>query len=183
MRGLQLRLEQNVLPLPAFARELHDQFGSVLRRAIRDEVLANGLYDVGQLLRLTLASPSDPTVFALTGGPKDFRRVVSAPDRRERFVRDDGAVLHFALVVRERQAMPMDLIAYGFEVYFPSDGPIPFVRFDLNDRRHSNDDLGLRAHLHPGNEDLQLPSPLMDPVEVLNFMIYRCRPRRDTPRS
>jgi hypothetical protein len=98
-------------------------------------------------------------------------------------MRDDGAVVHFALIVREQPGASLDLIAYGFEIYFPSHQPIAFVRFDLNDHRHSNDDLGLRAHLHPGNEDLQLPSPLLFPLDALNFLIYRCRPRRDTPRS
>jgi hypothetical protein len=183
MRDLQLQLEQNVPALPTTAKELHEQFGSVLLRAIRDEALVNGAYHVGQLLRLTATSRSgDPHVFALTGGPKDLRREAS-PRREERFLRDDGAVIHFALIVRERQGAPLDLIAYGFEIYFPTRQPIAFVRFDLNDRRHSNDDLGLRAHLHPGNEDLQLPSPLLFPLDALNFLIYRCRPRRDTPRS
>ena len=93
-------------------------------------------------------------------------------------------MIHFALTVRQRRDAPLDVIAYGFEVYFPSpEPPIAFVRFDLNDRRHSNDDLGLRAHVHPGNDDLQLPSPLLSPLDALNFLIYRCRPRRDTPRS
>jgi hypothetical protein len=183
MQDLQLRLEQNVPALPTTASELREQIGRVLRRAIRNEVLANGVYDVGQLLRLTPASQNgDPNVFALTGGPKDFGRTDS-PQHTSHFIRDDGAVIHFALVVREQQGAPLDLIAYGFEVYFPLKQPIAFVRFDLNDRRHSNDDLGLRAHLHPGNEDLQLPSPLLSPLDALNFLIYRCRPRRDTPRS
>jgi len=183
MRDLQRRLEQDVPALPATAKELREQFGHVLRRAIRDEALVNGVYDVGKLLRLTEASRSgDPHVFALTGGPKDFGRTDS-PQHASHFIRDDGAVIHFSLTVRERRETSLDLIAYDFEIYFPSQQPIAFVRFDLNDRRHSNDDLGLRAHLHPGNEDLQLPSPLLFPLDALNFLIYRCRPRRDTPRS
>jgi hypothetical protein len=182
MRELQLRLEHNVPVLPATAAELHDQFGRALRRAILDEALVNGVYAVGQLLRLSVASRSgDPNVFALTGGLKDFGRAASSP--REHFMRDDGAVIHFALTVRERRPAPLDLVAYGFEIYFSSKLPISFIRFDLNDRRHSNDDLGLRAHLHPGNDDLQLPSPLLFPLDALNFLIYRCRSRRDTPRS
>lgn len=183
MRDLQLRLEQNVPALPTTATDLHEELGRVLRRAIRDEVLVNGVYDVGQLLRLTTASRrGDPHVFALTGGPKDFGRTDS-PQHASHFIRDDGAVIHFSLIVRERPETSLDLIAYGFEIYFPSQQPIAFVRFDLNDRKHSNDDLGLRAHLHPGNEDLQLPSPLLSPLDALNFLIYRCRPRKDTPRS
>lgn len=183
MRDLQHRLEQHGPALPATAVALHQQMGRALRRAILDEALVNGEYDIGQLFRFTPPSRTgDPDVFALVGGPKDFRRDPS-PRRGERFIRDDGAVIHFALTVRQRGGAPLDLVAYNFEVYFPSQQPIAFLRFDLNDRRHSNDDLGLRAHLHPGNDDLQLPSPLLSPLDALNFLIYRCRPRRDTPRS
>lgn len=133
-----------VLELPATAVELHEQFGRVLRSAILDEALVNGVYDVGQLLRLTVAGRSgDPNVFALTGGPKDFGRTAS-PQHVSHFIRDDGAVIHFSLAVRERPGAPLDLVA---------------------------------------NEDLQLPSPLLSPLDALNFLIYRCRPRRDTPRS
>ena len=65
------------------AAELHDQLGRVLRRAILDEALVNGVDDVGQLLRLTAADrASDPHVFALIGGPKDFRRVAAPQPRR-----------------------------------------------------------------------------------------------------
>jgi hypothetical protein len=121
-------------------------------------------------------------VFEITGGPKEFVRA-TAPELAGHFLRDDGGVVHFALTVREQRGRPLDLIAYGFEVYFPDRQPIAFVRFDLNDRRHSNADLGLRAHLHPGHEDLQLPSPLLPPIDALTFVLYRCRLRRDTPRT
>jgi hypothetical protein len=86
--------------------------------------------------------------------------------------------------VKSPDSMDATMIAYDFEVYFPSgERLIPFIRFDLNSRGHSNDELGLRAHLHPGHEDLQLPSPLLSPLDALNFVIYRCRPRREALRS
>ncbi|HET7504851.1 MAG TPA: hypothetical protein VFK02_27700, partial [Kofleriaceae bacterium] len=74
-------------------------------------------------------------------------------------------------------------LAYGFEVYFPSRDPIAFVRFDLNLRGHDNDESGLRSHLHPGNDDLQLPSPVLTPAEGLLLVLYGCRPRRAVVRS
>lgn len=121
-------------------------------------------------------------VFAITGGPKEFSRA-SEPRLDQHFVRDDHGVVHFSLEVQESRGNPLELIAYNFEVYFPDRQPIPFVRFDLNDRGHSNDDLGLRAHVHPGHDDIQLPSPLLPPIEALRFVLYRCRLRRDVPRS
>jgi hypothetical protein len=97
-------------------------------------------------------------------------------------MRDDGGVVNFSLEVLQGVGS-LELIAYGFELYFPDCQPIPFVRFDLNDRGHSNDDLGLRAHVHPGHDDLQLPSPMLPPLDALKFVLYRCRLRRPTPRS
>ncbi len=156
----------------------------MLRRAVLDEILRNGLYDVGRLLRLSEGTPgSNGTSFTLTGGPKDFDRPTTAPAMDGRFVREDGAVIHFALTLLECSERPLELVAYGFEIYFPSGEPISFIRFDLNGRGHANEEHGLRAHLHPGHDDLQLPSPVFSPVDALSFLIYRCRLHREAPRA
>ena len=184
LRDLQGRLELALRPLPVHARDLREDVASVLRRAVLSEVLRNGEYDVANLLRLSEGTPSDTgTVFTLTGGPKEFARPTVSVNAREHFVRDDDAVIHFALTLRERHDIPLELIAYGFEIYFPSKEPIWFVRFDLNKRGDENAEFGLRSHLHPGHEDLQLPSPLLSPVEALNFVLYRCRLHRGVSRT
>lgn len=183
MRALQLRGEQLTSLLPTTANQLFELFRRALHKAVRQEVLINAPYDVSKLLRLTPGGRGGGRdVFAITGGPKEFSRA-TAPRPGDHFVRDDGGVVHFSLEVREIRGSPLDLIAYDFEVYFPDRQPLPFVRFDLNDRGHSNDDLGLRAHTHPGHDDIQLPSPLLPPLEALKFVLYRCRLRRATPRS
>ena len=183
MRALQRRGEQVASPLPETAKQLFRLFRQALLKAVQEEVLINGTYQVSKLLRLTPGGRrGDPEVFAITGGPKEFSRA-SVARPADHFVRDDVGVVHFSLEVRESRGIPLGLIAYDFEVYFPDRQPLPFVRFDLNDRGHSNDDLGLRAHVHPGHEDIQLPSPLLPPLEALKFVLYRCRLRRVTPRS
>jgi hypothetical protein len=183
MRELQRRGEQLTPPLPSTATRLFELFRRALHKAVREEVLINAPYDVSKLLRLTRGGRSGGSdVFAITGGPKEFLRA-TAPRPGDHFVRDDGGVVHFSLEIQEIHGSPLGLIAYNFEVYFPDRQPIPFVRFDLNDRGHSNDDLGLRAHVHPGHDDIQLPSPLMPPLEALKFVLYRCRLRRAIPRS
>lgn len=183
MREFQLRGEQVPPRLPSTAKQLFQLFSRALHKAVREEVLVNGSYDVSRLLRLASGGRSGgPDVFAITGGPKEFSRATVARPG-DHFVRDDGGVVHLSLEVRQFQDRPLELIAYDFEVYFPDRRPIPFVRFDLNDRGHSNDDLGLRAHLHPGHDDILLPSPFLPPIEALGFVLYRCRLRRDIARS
>jgi hypothetical protein len=179
MLAMQARLSSTLSVLPTKASDLLGDLARILRRAILDEVLQNGAYQVGKLLRLS--SPDHSGIRTLTGGPKQFKR---PPAQKEtHFVRDDGAVVHFSLTIREVPSQPIELVAYGFEVYFPDQEPIRFLRFDLNQQGHENDDLGLRSHLHPGHDDLQLPCPWLSPVDALTFLLHGCRPRRETPRG
>lgn len=47
-----------------------------------------------------------------------------------------------------------------------------FVRFDLNMPGHHNEAPGLRCHLHPGHDDLQVPAPFMKPLEIVDLCVY-----------
>ena len=155
---------------------------TLLLRAIRDEVLQNGMHSVKKLLRLTPDPNGRPLCWVVTGGPIGFGRVAE-PDPETRFVRTDGGIVHFQMTLVERDAGSVEVLAYGFEVYFPSRQPIAFVRFDLNFRGHGNDEAGLRSHLHPGNDDLQLPSPVLEPREAVLLVLYGCRAQREVARS
>ncbi|MFV8749137.1 hypothetical protein ACNOYE_01155 [Nannocystaceae bacterium ST9] len=67
-----------------------------------------------------------------------------------------------------------------FELVFP-DGHVPtFVRFDLNEPGHENEEREIRSHMHPSNDDLLVPAPVMGPEELLDVLIRRLRaPRGD----
>jgi hypothetical protein len=51
MRALQLRGEQVTSPLPSTAKQLFQLFSRALHKAVHEEVLINGTYDVSRLLR------------------------------------------------------------------------------------------------------------------------------------
>jgi hypothetical protein len=182
LRRLQQRLSAATPALSVAPRDLYEQLRVLLTRAIRQQVLRNGMYAVKKLLRLTPDPEGRPSCWVLTGGPLDFGRSAE-PDLHTHFVRADGGVVHFAMTMRGDDAGNVEVLAYGFEVYFPSREPIAFVRFDLNFRDHGNDEVGLRSHLHPGHDDLQLPSPVLAPLEALLLVLYGCRPRRELSRS
>ena len=184
MKSLQDRLEASLARLPATAQELHEALRRILQQAVRAEALRTPPYEVSKLLRLTSSqSKQGGSLIAITGGPKDFSRLDNEVDPKERLVRDDGAVIHFSISVKELPGSDrVRLHAYDFELYFPLKQPMWFVRFDLNEPGHENQDLGLRSHLHPSHEDLQVPSPVLSPMEVLSFLLYRMRLRRDVQR-
>lgn len=183
MRTLQIRM-QGLPALPSKASALLGDLTRICQGAVLCEALQNGSYWIKELVQLAPKPGRNSNVHTIVGGPKDFTRLVKTPVVTERLVRDDGAVVHFALTVAEQPGdQPLKLVSYGFEVYFPSKEPIEFIRFDLNYDGHNNDDLGLRSHLHPSHEQFQLPSPLLSPTEALRFCIYRCRPRRDVGRT
>jgi hypothetical protein len=90
-------------------------------------VLQNGMYTVKKLLRLTPDPKHGPRYWVLTGGPIDFRRATE-PESGTRFMRTDGGIVHFQMTLRECDARSIEVLAYGFEIYFLSRAPIAFVR-------------------------------------------------------
>lgn len=187
MRQLQERLDGSLGKLPATANELHDALRQILQKAVRTEALKTPPYSASDLLTCSESSEKSMRgglVYAIAGGPKDFERLIADIDPKERIVRDDDAVIHFTITVEEVPGESTLLLhAYDFELYFPLSEPMGFVRFDLNKPGHMNDDLGLRSHCHPSHENLLVPSPLLSPPELLSFLIYGLRLRRDAQRN
>jgi hypothetical protein len=106
-------------------------------------------------------------VRAIVGGVKDFSR---APESIQ-LCRTDGAWFHFTLLLEEQRRECIRLLAYDFELVYP-DGHRPwFVRFDLNPPGHPNEAREIRSHLHPGSEDLMVPSPILEPLEAIHLML------------
>jgi hypothetical protein len=116
-----------------------------------------------------------PGEHVIVGGIKDFAR------HREsaRIVRDDGAWLHFTMTLRWNGKKSLEMLAYDFELVFPEGHVPPFVRFDFNKPGHDSEKKGMRSHSHPGNDDLQLPAPLMTPEELLDLFLENIRSRNE----
>jgi len=107
------------------------------------------------------------------GGDKNQARV---RDRRH-FERPDGAWFDFAITLSESKA-GLELLAFDFEIRFSTDAAVPFIRFDLNLAGHANEAREMRCHVHPGSDEIQVPSPLMSPLEILELFIVQLRPTR-----
>lgn len=174
---LQARICGTSYHLEPTAERVYEQIKRALQSGYHQEHLRTPPHRFGQLLKLDRA-PKDHTPQAthmIVGGPrgKDFNRRLSADTL---FERHDGALFNFAVILGQGQQAP-ELLAYDFELRFPdpviTEHALPrFVRFDLNLPGHGNADAGLRCHLHPGHDDLQAPSALMTPVEVLELFLY-----------
>ncbi|MDI3283674.1 hypothetical protein [Polyangium sp. 15x6] len=180
MRAVQARILGAGLPLGVTTpKELRDRIRTRLLRASNQERIRTPLQGIHRWVN---EGPGDKRYErVITGGIKDFaRRPESA-----RIKRDDGAWLHFTMTVRWDGKSALEMLAYDFELVFPTGHVPPFVRLDLNEPGHHNEAIGLRSHIHPGNDDLQLPAPLMTPEELLDlFLGDELRPRdKDKPRT
>ena len=164
-----------------------------LLREIRDHLVSacdEGLlvmkpHDVFARLKLK-DSPlgTQPEYTGIYGGDKDLKRRGTRPH----FLRRDGAWFVFTITVRKRDAAPLELYAYDFELCFPDrrdlEAPLPrFVRFDLNQPGHDNQGKGLRCHTHPGHDDLMAPAPLMSPIELLDLFLNDALALPEHPRE
>ncbi|MEZ4298386.1 MAG: hypothetical protein R3B70_25770 [Polyangiaceae bacterium] len=156
------------MPLPGSARDLFLEIRRHLVEASDEGALSSSQSDIFRLLKTAESPFRDRDQKAIVGGEKDLKRTGDHPC----FVRHDGARLHFTITVTQRAGEPLFLFAYDFELMFPKDLSPRFVRFDLNEPDHRNDREGIRSHLHPGHDDLQVPAPLLHPVELLDVLIY-----------
>jgi hypothetical protein len=171
--ALQSHICQRPVDLPCTVQELVWRMQSQLTGVCDDGLLRTKKAEIQALLKPGKSRlASGPEYVGIYGGEKDFHRSGKNP----RFIRDDGAWFVFTITVRHRAKEPLLLIAYDFEICFPE--PMPrFVRLDLNQPEHPNEEPGLRCHVHPGHDDLRLPAPLMTPIEVLDLFTRGLRPR------
>lgn len=84
--------------------------------------------------------------------------------------RRDGSRISFGVTLRK--ASPLELVAYRFHIRFPDGRIPPFLRFDLNSADSGDPLSEPRCHVHPGTDELRLPSPVMAPLEILAKIVY-----------
>jgi len=179
---LQARICDQPLLLEGDENTLLRALRNILRRASDERLLRNPPHEVFSLVKRTALPPDAAAIrgaVAIAGGEKNQHR---SRDKKH-FERADGAWFDFTITVARADGPALELLAYDFELRLP-DGlqPPPWLRFDLNLPGHDNEEDGLRSHLHPGNDDLQAPAPLMYPLELLDLFIHgfhgRSKPRR-----
>jgi hypothetical protein len=174
--GLQNR--SAVPNLPVNAKEIWKQLQLTLQRALRAGLLKTGHYEISRLLRPVTESAwhAGGRAYAISCGPTDDK--LKVPNSRECLVRDDEAVLSFSVTVGQLPGNSiLELVAYRFDLAFPGANRVPFVRFDLDPPNEGHTNEGLRAHIHPGMEEGRLPSPILNPVEALQFLLMHLRER------
>jgi|GEM_PF-3580835 len=149
-----------------------------LLKAIHEERLDAGLHEISRSVRVT-RSERVTDAFDLVGGRRNFDRDPALADLRT----PDGGWITFSAVLRPN-GDTLEILAYTFERVFRSDAQPRFVRFDYNVPDHDNDKRGLRSHVHPGNDDMQLPSPILAPHELIELLLGEMGPAADrAPRT
>jgi len=147
------------------------------RDASDDRILKTQPHEVYSYIKKIDPPPEAQAIrgaLAIIGGEKNQHR---SKDRRH-FLRDDGAWFDFTITVARSPRGPLELLAYDFELRFPGPQPPAWIRLDLNLPGHDNEAKGLRSHLHPGNDDIQAPAPVLSPLELLDLFLHGFRSTR-----
>jgi hypothetical protein len=155
------------------AKELYTQIFKCLNTARDQRVLKTKLEEIHKLLKMT----PDKSKIAIIGGGRNFKRIKEIPH----FERVDGCWFDFSILVDEA-LRPAEIIGFDFEIRFPEDSQVSFIRFDLNLPNHDNEERGMRFHIHPGSDDFMIHSPPMSPLEILHLFLYGL-PIPEKPRS
>jgi hypothetical protein len=149
-----------------------------LNTANSDRILKTKLSEIYQFLKKT---PSEKNRVLITGGRKDGKANFKRNKDFPHFERVDGCWFDFIILVNDN-GKEAEIIGFDFEIRFPEDHQVKFIRFDLNLPNHNNEERGMRFHLHPGSDDLMIHSPPMSPLEILHLFLYGL-PLREKPRS
>jgi hypothetical protein len=178
--AVQERISGAKPSLPVTEDELFRALRKMLLTASDEGILTNEPHVIHNYLKKTQPPPearAHQSAVAIVGGEKNQHR----SKERKHFLRADGAWFDFAITVARSRGGPLALLGYDFEIRFPQGQAPSWIRIDLNLPGHDNEEDGLRSHLHPGNDDLQAPAPVLSPLELLDLFLHGFR-GRDRPR-
>jgi hypothetical protein len=174
---LQLRVLGGSSLILAGIREVKDLknlLRSRVTRAFADDILVKDFAHLIWSRKLPRRGRSED--IAVWGGVEvNQKRDPALPH----FLRADGAWFDFHIELRRYAGDlgqfrgDLELHGYGYEIRFPSDlgCGVSWLRFDLNPPGHDNEIRNVRAHFHPGDDDLQAPSPVLHPEEALEILL------------
>ena len=166
-RLLQERAGQAQPPLAHSVEELVTEIFALLIDASDDETLVSAPEDVYGLLRHRRNGRNPETLTVWCGENFDDGR-----EGGDYLHLSDGGRLSFSLTA-EYAGQPRRLTSYRFHLRRAAGANPAFLRFDLNTEGAGHDPLyEPRCHLHPGNDDIRIQCPILNPAEILHKLLY-----------
>ena len=98
-------------------------------------------------------------------------QIDSGPDGAGYFRFDSGARLSFGITLTD-SGKNCGLLSYRFHFVFPAGHNPEFIRFDLRSSGIADPLQESRAHIHPGLQDVRVPSRCMNPATILGYIVY-----------
>jgi hypothetical protein len=147
------------------AKVLHGQLLQIFNVARNKKILLTDQPSVRKLLKIKNGSAKDE--IEIIGGERNFKRRKDTPH----FERRDGCWFDFAIALKQTRKSA-EVIGFNFEIRFPDNVSVRFMRFDFNLPEHDNEERGMRFHIHPGCDDFMVNAPPMSPIEILNLFLY-----------
>ena len=147
-------------------QKLYQQLINILENSCNQKILKTKRHEIHRLVKLK-ENPKTKE-FEIVGGAKHFKRIknLDSPDYLERV---DGCWFDFSIMIMQSN-QSVEIIGFDFEIRFPDDisgnVPVKFFRIDFNLPGHENEGLGMRFHLHPGNDDFMVHALPMSPIEI-----------------
>ncbi|NEP01899.1 MAG: hypothetical protein F6K58_25235 [Symploca sp. SIO2E9] len=164
---VQHRLQEATPRTVNKAQLLRTKIFKCLTKAHDEGILNTKLHEMHKLLKIKESKEQGKGVLEIIGGERNFKRSRDIPH----FERYDKCWFDFAILV-EQNPKSAEIIGFNFEIRFPEESSMQFLRFDLNLPGHNNQDRGMRFHLHPGSDDLMIHAPPMSPLEILHLFLY-----------
>ena len=159
-----------MLVLPAVEGRASSLFSALethLRNAIDEGILVTNQAQVRQLLKMVPSQRAEGRrAYVIGAGDIEHAQL-----NGNFFYRRDGARISFGVTMLETPE-GLNLDSYRFSIRFRHGAIPPFIRFDLNTPRPQDPLTAPRCHIHPGSEDVVIPTLAMAPIEILDRFLY-----------
>jgi hypothetical protein len=185
-RDVEAHTQSRRFVLPSSARDLRRKLRALLVGAHNTGELSSSPEEIQASVKIISKLPSSLAdklkarslhqgACCIEGGDPNRSRDPDGSHLR----RSDGAWFDFSITVREVNSR-VEVLTYRFEIRFPPGIGAPFMRFDHNLPEVVADKpvTEPRSHLHPGHDDLRVPTPRMSPEEVTRILLHELRPER-----
>jgi hypothetical protein len=154
----KLDAEARAIVLPSFKEVL----ASIRVYLLKQNSEVDQVNNIYQLLKEKKSGPVGLIALGpeFDAGPTDFHYRLRS-----------GSRLSFGITLHESNSR-CSLVAYRFHLHIGGNKGPTFFRFDLNRSAHVHPLVEPRSHMHPGQDNVRLPSPALEPLEVLDRIFH-----------
>ena len=164
--------------------QLLNEIRRLLIKAHENQFLATSINEIYSILKITNEDKYGfSTVYGggiRNSGGDIIRNFEDDLDNGICFKKNDNSWFDF-FITTQKISKGLYIDSYSFSIRYEPKNDLTgktifsFIRYDLNQPGHTNEERNIRSHIHPNSNILQFPYPEQSPLEILDMLLFGVR--------